>query len=207
MVEGPLSTPPVDSCGHVSTQFEHGSNPIAPLNIAGVLGKTFFTDAMNNLSKGRKVFLPKIKGVYKYTAAELDTIPKDLEGIHNNRTLLGWAAEAGVIKTVEELTALGCEVSKPDDLGYTPLHLAAAQGHLDVVKLLVEKGADLNVCNINGISPLLSSCQCKDVEMAKYLLEKGAERVTPSGRDIEEWAEKFKRKELVEYLQEEISGE
>lgn len=45
-----------------------------------------------------------------------------------------------------------------DDLGLTPLHIAARNGHAEVVRLLLAAGASVDAADKYGRTPLLGSC-------------------------------------------------
>jgi hypothetical protein len=57
-----------------------------------------------------------------------------------------------------------------DDLGITPLHLAAEKGHKDVVELLVAKGAAVNAQNCFGDTPLFEALKGNHKDIVEFLL-------------------------------------
>jgi ankyrin repeat protein len=61
------------------------------------------------------------------------------------RTLLHLAARSGDVDECRRQLALGAFVDARDDLGWTPLGMAAAKGHADVVGILLDHGADLDI--------------------------------------------------------------
>ncbi|KAH7114778.1 ankyrin repeat-containing domain protein [Dactylonectria estremocensis] len=78
----------------------------------------------------------------------------EAEDIEHGRTPLSWAAGNGHEATVKLLLKKGADVESKDEVGWTPLLLAAENGHRykygrgplayeAIVKLLLEKGADV----------------------------------------------------------------
>lgn len=70
-------------------------------------------------------------------------------------------ALAGCNKGVSALLAGGAPVDASDELGNTPLIIAAIKGHTDVVNTLLDGGADPNkprkVCDTGGVHGLRAS--------------------------------------------------
>ena len=46
------------------------------------------------------------------------------------------------------------DVNAKNNIGGTPLHIAAAEGHKEMVELLIAKGADVNAKDDGGWTPL-----------------------------------------------------
>ena len=67
----------------------------------------------------------------------------------NGKGLIHFASEKGYSLIITKLLAKGVEVDRKDNLGCTPLHLAASNGQIDVAKLLLENGSDVN-CHTNS---------------------------------------------------------
>src|SRR5260221_705463 len=67
------------------------------------------------------------------------------------------------------------DLNLPDDLGQTPLHLAAAHCRTNVVALLLDKGAKLDALAKGDPTPLHLAAQSGCAEAVKMLLAKGAE--------------------------------
>jgi ankyrin repeat protein len=68
----------------------------------------------------------------------------------------------------------GASVNGRNELGCTPLHLAASSGNLEVMKLLLDFGADINSQNNLGATPLYFAVYCKQFAAAEFLKQKGA---------------------------------
>jgi ankyrin repeat protein len=61
------------------------------------------------------------------------------------RTPLHLAARSGNIDECRRQLALGALVDARDNLGWTPLGMAAGKGHAAIVGLLLDHGANLNL--------------------------------------------------------------
>ncbi len=68
-----------------------------------------------------------------------------------------------------------------DQLGSTPLHLAAGQGTCKAAEVLISRGADVNAKNRSGDTPLHRASSEGEADMVKLLLRHGAD---PSIRGI-----------------------
>lgn len=79
---------------------------------------------------------------------------KPLIFFQNERYLSHWAALGGHDSLLAHLLNDGCPMDSPDDMGSTPLILAASAGREDVVKILLTRGADINHQNNQGHSAL-----------------------------------------------------
>ncbi len=119
---------------------------------------------MNNKIFSFTVFL--MAALFVNTFADTLMISKD--DIKNNNVL-------ELAKAIKN----GADVNAKDEVGNTPLMLAASFCSLEVAKLLIDKGADINSKNSGGVTALLMATKLpvhKDsVEMVKLLLEKGAD--------------------------------
>ncbi len=56
-----------------------------------------------------------------------------------------------------------------DDVGATPLHIAAKEGRVDVVKLLLDSGAPVDAKDSDGLTPLASAIDNPDVPLETRL--------------------------------------
>jgi ankyrin repeat protein len=62
-----------------------------------------------------------------------------------------------------------------NELGLTPLHIAAGYGYREIVEVLVSQGAEVNARNKNNITPLHSASAGSSKEIVKMLISKGAD--------------------------------
>ncbi len=66
-------------------------------------------------------------------------------------------------------------VNKPNELGFTPLHAAAAQGHESLIVLLAESDAQLNPISETGLTPIHLSARNNKIGAFIRLLQLGAD--------------------------------
>ena len=67
------------------------------------------------------------------------------------------------------------DITRKNNDGDTPLHLAAWYGNLDRVKELLNKSADVRVKNLNGKTPLHYAVQQGHLEIVQLLVFQGAD--------------------------------
>ncbi len=93
-------------------------------------------------------------------AGDLDRVETILaSGVDvNGRMNDGWfpllVAAVGTIEVVRVLVENHADVNQADEVGYTPLHRAAAHGREDVVELLGRHGASAGRANASGQTPI-----------------------------------------------------
>jgi ankyrin repeat protein len=77
-------------------------------------------------------------------------------------------------------------VKDKDNVGFTPLYLAATNAHTPIVMLLIEAGANVNAKNDWGQTPLDAAVQNTDTVIVTLLIEKGAD-VNTKSTDPADW--------------------
>ena len=102
--------------------------------------------------------------------------PRDVQGYIGRKTMykdIFRVAFEGTLDDVRFFIEQGTDVNVRNDLGKTPLHVAAGgYSRADVVQYLIEKGADVNAQDIFGGTPL---CQAfGSIDKMVFLIEKGA---------------------------------
>lgn len=77
-----------------------------------------------------------------------------------------------------ELIAKGETVNDRDQMGYTPLHLAAIKGNQSIAKALVEQGSHINARDFHGRTPFMLALREGHVELSRYLLSQDTQLKT-----------------------------
>eukprot|EP01114_Cavostelium_apophysatum_P010027 TRINITY_DN2340_c0_g1_i2.p1 TRINITY_DN2340_c0_g1~~TRINITY_DN2340_c0_g1_i2.p1 ORF type:complete len:294 (+),score=38.84 TRINITY_DN2340_c0_g1_i2:209-1090(+) len=62
-----------------------------------------------------------------------------------------------------------------NDVGVTPLHLAAGTGRIDIINLLIEQGASVDAANFSGQTPLFYAAMQQKYDAVHRLLDLGAD--------------------------------
>lgn len=65
------------------------------------------------------------------------------------------------------------DINRTDELGRTPLMLAATKGYKKVAEVLLSKNANLHCVNKEGNTPLMQALAYGHIEMAEFLIEQG----------------------------------
>lgn len=94
--------------------------------------------------------------------------------ISNNATLLHNAAYKDHVEIARILIAMGADADKLDDLGCSPLLIAAQCGHEDVVALLLPVTKDINAQDILGNTALSIAVFGQHERIVNMLLKAGA---------------------------------
>ena len=88
-----------------------------------------------------------------------------------------WSNSGQHRDTINLLVQRGANVTLQDDLGNTPLHIAASIGDIQTAELLLDKNpAIINMQNKQGNTPLHEAAINEQIEMIKWLLNKGAHK-------------------------------
>ena len=90
-------------------------------------------------------------------------------------TALHWAAHWDDVEIAEALIGAGARVNATNDLGVTPLLVAAADAGGAMVALLLGAGADPNAVPSSGETALMAAARTGRVESVRALLQRGAD--------------------------------
>ena len=98
--------------------------------------------------------------------------------------VVGFNRQRGDAVTVTQVQAAlnnGADANAADEVGITPLMMAAYFRHDDCVSLLISKGADVNAKQHGGWTPLMWAARAGNIVGVKILLSKGADA---TARDV-----------------------
>ncbi|HTE17764.1 MAG TPA: ankyrin repeat domain-containing protein [Armatimonadota bacterium] len=98
----------------------------------------------------------------------------------HNPDALFEAAESGDVEAVTRCLEAGADVSALNEVGETPLIVAATKGHTAVCQVLLAYGADVHACDDYGFTPLISAVEGFHLETARALLDWRADPNTRS---------------------------
>lgn len=84
---------------------------------------------------------------------------------------------------IEVLLAAGASLEGTNDLGYTALHLAAANGHLAATKVLLDAGAACSAADGTGRNAFMLAASGGHLECCELLLDVGGAIVSLASRD------------------------
>ena len=83
--------------------------------------------------------------------------------------------EKEIIDIIKFLINEGADISIKDNLGYTPLHYAAALDDTKIAEMLISHGAKINAQNYDGETPVRIATYWGITKMIEFLIEKGAD--------------------------------
>ena len=72
------------------------------------------------------------------------------------------------------LARLGADVNIPDNIGTTPVYIAAFAGHANAIRILATLGADVKTPNKDGSTPLNVAIYYKHTDAINVLAEMAA---------------------------------
>ena len=85
-------------------------------------------------------------------------------------------AKQGDVIQLEQALARGADVNACNNLGLTPLMMAAYHGQTDMVKFLVEHGADINAVDNGGLTAAMLAEDSDHAEVVRTLVALGVKR-------------------------------
>lgn len=107
-------------------------------------------------------------------------------------------AKLGDVDQLERALARGADVNARNNLGLTPLMMAAYHGQTDMVKALVEHGAEVNAVDNGGLAAMLAKdSNSGHAEILRTLVARGVKR-SPAAPQSEASAVRFAKSESVD---------
>jgi ankyrin repeat protein len=85
------------------------------------------------------------------------------------------AVKTNDIGKINMLLSSGADVNDRDQLGETPLHVAAVRGYREASSLLIANGADVNAEDKRGLTPLHAAAWMGHTEIVTMLITEGAD--------------------------------
>ena len=85
------------------------------------------------------------------------------------------AVEKGNIEAVKYHLIAGTKVDAKNDVGWTPLQMAAGEGQKEIAELLIAKGADVNAMTADGLTALFAAILGPNKEIVELLIAGGAD--------------------------------
>lgn len=170
----------INDTGLIGDLLSFGANPnvqrrdgLYPVQIAARKGNPFAVNYL--LQFGSSFNIPLWK---EYLALKNLETMKNLslaEIESNDSRYLYMACEAGDIKLVQRMIALGANVNRQREDRYYPLHVAAEQGNCRMISLLIQYGANANLTSQPFYHPLLAAVDRGHFEAARILLSAGSQ--------------------------------
>lgn len=117
-----------------------------------------------------------------------------------------YAARTGNVDQIEKALENGIPIeSKTENLGNTPLIVAAYSGKAEAVEYLCKKGADVNAQDTNGVTALIHAAYYNHFDAAKILLKYNADKTIKDkyGNTALDYAEQFEYTRMMSLLKNE----
>jgi ankyrin repeat protein len=124
------------------------------------------------------------------------------------RDIHGIARSGKVEEVVAVLEQHPDDLNRPDDAGFTPLHLAASHCRTEVVVLLLDRGAMIDCRAKDGTTPLHLAAQGGCVDTVNLLLKRGArlEARDNQGRSSLDRARLWHQEQVVRLIEDYMRG-
>jgi hypothetical protein len=173
----------VGAAGTLLLSARVGLNPIEALDF--VTG-CFAWDLLGDDDPVGEFLEMAFKGKAAHVADLLDGTPSlanasDARGRKALHWAASWPNSPGHLEVIKLLAARSAEVNTADDLGITPLHLAATPHrgafatHLAAARLLIGNGAKVNIAAKDGSTPLHRAAAANAPRLVSLLIENGAQ--------------------------------
>lgn len=95
------------------------------------------------------------------------------EEFSKNSNLAFWSASLHKLQLVSYFFSLGCDYSKPNENGHTPIIGACRKDRDDVVLLLAEKGIDPKKPDQTGLYPIIAAADARAIKTFDTLVDLG----------------------------------
>jgi ankyrin repeat protein/beta-lactamase regulating signal transducer with metallopeptidase domain len=166
---------------------EHKSTrPVPSLAVAGPV-KNIEERIKTMLRPGKKFYKrPSVVAATIVLLLALITVPTALvltaraeaKATAESNMLLYNAISKGDAEQVRSLISQGADVNTQEELGFTPLHLAALLGNQKIINILIDEGANPNIKIADEITPIycaIVSPVADRMKVTELLIDKGAE--------------------------------
>lgn len=94
---------------------------------------------------------------------------------HNNRSLLGWAAQGGSAEVVEMLTKAGADPNVADGVGHTPLMRAVETMQIEIIAVLLAANVDTDIATNEGKTAAMLAVATGNPAIVQSLVDAGAD--------------------------------
>ncbi|KAF4518919.1 hypothetical protein B566_EDAN006757 [Ephemera danica] len=184
MAENKEPTPSTseEGAGNLELEFRlpalkpNNSNDIEPpAGLSFLNVKQKMSAASSSFGHGYSVMKPKMRlKMGRKQGKSHRELSIDPFTIYNGRKLRR-AVSTNNHEVVEKLLSAGVNPSCCDELGRSPLHLAACRGYTEILQMLLQKGADPNQKDSMGNTPLHLAACTNHVSVVTLLLKAGTD--------------------------------